>query len=33
MTSVEELTNGFPKEFRFYLNYSRKLKFEERPDY
>ena len=33
VTSIEDLTNGFPKEFKHFLNYSRKLKFEERPDY
>ena len=33
VTSVEELTSGFPREFRHFLNYSRRLKFEERPDY
>lgn len=33
MTSIEDLTQGYPKEFRLFLNYSRKLKFEERPDY
>lgn len=33
MTSIEDLTQGYPKEFRNLLNYSRKLKFEERPDY
>jgi serine/threonine protein kinase len=31
--SIEELTYGFPKEFRNLLTYSRNLKFEERPDY
>jgi hypothetical protein len=33
MTSVEDLTHGQPPEFKNLLNYSRKLKFEERPDY
>ena len=33
MTSIEDLTNGFPKEFCTFMNYSRKLKFEEKPDY
>jgi hypothetical protein len=32
-TSVEELTQGYPKEFKNLINYSRKLRFEERPDY
>ena len=33
VTSIEDLTRNFPKEFRHFLNYARKLKFEERPDY
>lgn len=33
MTSIEDLTAGHPKEFCQFLNYSRKLKFEEKPDY
>ena len=33
VTSIEDLTQGQPKEFRHFLNYARKLKFEERPDY
>ena len=33
ITSIEDLTNGYPKEFRNLLSYSRKLQFEERPDY
>eukprot|EP00347_Sterkiella_histriomuscorum_P003032 403365855 len=33
VTSIEDLTAGYPKEFQQYLNYSRKLKFEEKPDY
>lgn len=32
-TSVQELCQGYPKEFRLLINYARKLKFEERPDY
>lgn len=32
-TSIEDLTAGYPKEFRHFLAYARKLKFEERPDY
>jgi serine/threonine protein kinase len=33
VTSIEDLTQGFPKEFTTFLNYTRKLKFEEKPDY
>ncbi len=33
VTSIEDLTSGFPREFASYLNYCRKLKFEEKPDY
>ena len=32
-TSIEDLTAGYPKEFRHFMAYARKLKFEERPDY
>ena len=32
-TSVDELCQGFPSEFVTYLNYTRSLAFEERPDY
>jgi len=32
-TSAEELCQGFPQEFCDYVNYTRKLKFEEQPDY
>jgi hypothetical protein len=32
-TTFEELTKGYPKEFLYFLTYSRKLKFEEKPDY
>jgi serine/threonine protein kinase len=32
-TTFEELTEGFPKEFLYFMTYSRKLKFEEKPDY
>ena len=32
-TSIEELCFGLPEEFALYMNYCRKLKFEERPDY
>ena len=27
------MTSGHPKEYTNFLNYSRKLKFEEKPDY
>jgi hypothetical protein len=27
------LCKGFPEEFATFFNYSRKLKFEEKPDY
>jgi len=30
---VEDLCKGCPKEFAYYINYARKLKFEEKPDY
>ena len=33
VTSIEDLTQGYPKEFQQLLNYSRKLKFDEKPDY
>lgn len=32
-TSVKELCEGYPEEFGIYLNYVRKLGFEETPDY
>jgi hypothetical protein len=32
-TSVEGLCKGYPEEFQTYMNYCRKLKFNERPDY
>lgn len=32
-TQIEELINGFPKEFGDYLEYVRNLKFEQEPDY
>ncbi|KAG1471437.1 hypothetical protein G6F56_002121 [Rhizopus delemar] len=32
-TSVKELCEGFPEEFGIYLQYVRKLGFEETPDY
>ena len=32
-TPIKELCEGFPDEFAIYLNYVRKLGFEETPDY
>lgn len=32
-TPITELCEGFPEEFSIYLNYVRKLGFEETPDY
>ncbi|KAI0044839.1 CK1/CK1/CK1-G protein kinase [Auriscalpium vulgare] len=32
-TAIKELCEGFPEEFGIYLNYVRKLGFEETPDY
>jgi hypothetical protein len=32
-TTIEDLTASYPKVFRHFLQYSRKLQFEERPDY
>lgn len=32
-TSIAELCEGFPEEFVIYMNYVRKLGFEETPDY
>ncbi|KAI0082657.1 CK1/CK1/CK1-G protein kinase [Panus rudis PR-1116 ss-1] len=32
-TPIKELCAGFPEEFAIYLNYVRKLGFEETPDY
>ena len=32
-TPIKELCDGFPEEFGIYLNYVRKLGFEEAPDY
>ncbi|KAG0301452.1 casein kinase I [Dissophora globulifera] len=32
-TPIKELSEGFPEEFGIYLNYVRKLSFEETPDY
>ena len=33
VTSVDDLCSGYPKEVQHFLNYTRKLKFEEKPDY
>lgn len=32
-TSTEELCMGFPTEFAVYLNYTRSLRFDDKPDY
>jgi len=32
-THVETLCKGFPEEFASYINYTRDLKFDDRPDY
>jgi len=32
-TSIKDLCEGFPEEFAIYMNYVRKLGFEETPDY
>ncbi|CDH55270.1 ck1 ck1 ck1-g protein kinase [Lichtheimia corymbifera JMRC:FSU:9682] len=32
-TSIKDLCGGFPEEFGIYLQYVRKLGFEEKPDY
>jgi hypothetical protein len=32
-TSLEELTRGYPSEFKEFMEYCRQLKFEEEPDY
>jgi len=32
-TPVETLCKGFPSEFATYLNYTRSLRFEDKPDY
>jgi casein kinase 1 len=31
-TPVHELTKDLPKEFSIFLNYAKKLSFEEKPD-
>ncbi len=32
-TPVKTLCRGFPKEFEIYLDYTRSLSFDEKPDY
>jgi hypothetical protein len=32
-TTVEQLTKNFPPELSAYMNYSRSLRFEDKPDY
>ncbi|BFZ58713.1 casein kinase I [Savitreella phatthalungensis] len=32
-TSTEYLTRGYPNEFAIYLNYTRSLRFDDKPDY
>jgi casein kinase I homolog HRR25 len=32
-TPTEVLCKGFPQEFAIYLNYSRTLRFDDKPDY
>jgi len=32
-TTVEVLTKGFPSELASYINYTKSLRFEDRPDY
>ncbi|KZT29809.1 kinase-like protein [Neolentinus lepideus HHB14362 ss-1] len=32
-TPIDELCEGFPEQFAIYMNYVRKLGFEEQPDY
>ncbi|KAJ2910509.1 serine/threonine protein kinase [Coemansia aciculifera] len=32
-TSTDELCRGFPTEFAVYLNYTRSLRFDDKPDY
>jgi len=32
-TSTELLCRGFPNEFSIYLNYTRSLRFDDKPDY
>src|SRR4051812_34074846 len=32
-TSTESLCRGFPSQFSIYLNYTRALRFDDKPDY
>jgi hypothetical protein len=32
-TPADVLCKGFPSEFATFINYSKNLKFEEKPDY
>ena len=32
-TPTEVLCRGFPNEFAIYLNYTRSLRFDDKPDY
>ena len=32
-TPTESLARGFPNEFAIYLNYTRSLRFDDKPDY
>ena len=32
-TNLEDLCQGFPDEFKTFIQYARDLKFEDRPDY
>ncbi|KAJ1911865.1 serine/threonine protein kinase [Tieghemiomyces parasiticus] len=32
-TTTEQLCRGFPNEFAIYLNYTRSLRFDDKPDY
>ncbi|KAI0244627.1 Palmitoylated plasma membrane-bound casein kinase, partial [Massospora cicadina] len=33
LTPIKDLCGGFPEEFAMYMNYTRKMAFEETPDY
>ncbi|KAJ9087244.1 Palmitoylated plasma membrane-bound casein kinase [Entomophthora muscae] len=33
LTQIKDLCGGFPEEFTTYMNYTRKMAFEETPDY
>ena len=32
-TTIKELCKGYPNEFEAYIEYCRKLNFEDKPDY